>query len=94
MTKTNSDKTQIAVINTNIGFIQADISEIKDTLKGLGGVFASKVELVQIAKEAEMRLQVLEKANNYRKYIVPIFSSIISAFITFLVISYFEHLPI
>jgi hypothetical protein len=93
MVKT-SEKTSIAVINTNIGFIQADISEIKDNIKGLGGIFASKVELIQIAKETEIRLQILERADGIRKYAIPVFTSVVSAFVTFLIISYMEHLPI
>jgi len=87
--KTNDD-TKIALISKDIGYIQCDISEIKVSLKGLGGVFASKVELAEVAKQTEMRLGILEKANGMMKYVVPMITALFSSGVTFLLIAYLE----
>jgi hypothetical protein len=69
----------------------SSLDEIKTSIKGLPGIFASREELKDVAKETEIRIQVLEEAiQGPKKYIAPIFAAIASSTVTFLVISYFE----
>lgn len=86
MTREESEETKIAVINTNIGFIQKDILEIKLALRDQ---YATRESLIQVAKDTELRLVKLESQNNLWKWLNPIIVSIMSAVITFLVIQYF-----
>ena len=87
--KTNRDD-DMAIVKTTLNFIQVDIAEIKETVKGLGAVFASKIELANVTKETEIRLCNLEKADTFRKIAIPVFSAVFSSVFTFLVIAYFE----
>ncbi len=93
MTKQEIDKTAIAVINTNLGFIKEDISEIKNSLKGLPAIFASKEELVVIAKETELRLTKLEEKSNsvLGKWLSPTIAYVLGTILTFLIVQYFVH---
>lgn len=91
MTKIDS-KTSIALIQSDIAYIKGDLTEIKGSLKGLPTLFASKEELKDVAKETEIRLQVLENAiQGPKKYIIPIVTAIFSSTVTFLVIQFLEH---
>ena len=42
MKKKLDENTTVALMGKDIGYIQKDIGEIKDAIKGLSGVFASK----------------------------------------------------
>lgn len=88
--KQTNDNTKIALISKDIGYIQTDICEIKEGIKGLGGIFASKVELAQVAKQTEIRIAILEKASGAMKYAVPLFTSALSSGVTFLLIAYLQ----
>lgn len=85
MTKKISDDTQIAVINNNIGFIQKDIVEIKQSLSN---TYATRENLVQVAKDTELRLKRLEDASNLWKWLSPTLSAVMGSIVTFLVIQY------
>ena len=88
----NLNKTGIALINNNISFIQKDISEIKESLKGLPSIFASKEQLIDVAKDTEARLCKLENlTQGPARFSVPIVTAIGSSIVTFLVIQYLEH---
>lgn len=87
----DSDKTAIAVINTNVTYIQKDISDIKQVLKD---GYATKDSLTEVAKQVEKRLTALEVSNGLWKWLTPVtigfLSSIFSSVVTFLVISYLQ----
>ncbi len=89
MTSTDTDKTSIAVINTNVGYIQRDISEIKVSLKD---VYATKDSLAEIAKQTEARLIRLESNSNLWKWLAPTLSAIIAVIIEYLFINYLMHI--
>jgi len=89
-----NEKTDLTVMKTTLQFIQADITEIKETVKSLSNTFASKIELVNVTKETELRLCSLEKADTFRKIAIPIFSAVFSSVFTFLVIAYFEKIKL
>jgi len=90
MTEKSSDDTRIAVISNDIRYIKENLVEIKDSLKGLGSIFASREQLNQIAKETEIRLCALEKAAGWTKYLAPIASSIFCSILTFLLIEFLK----
>ena len=93
-TDNSQEDTRLCIgnISKDISYIQGDIGEIKENLKGLANIFASKIELIQIAKDTEYRLCILEKANGIMKYIIPIVCAIASSVITLLIISYLNNL--
>jgi hypothetical protein len=89
MTNAESDKTKIAIINNNIGFIQKDILEIKLSLRDS---FATKEQLVQIAKDTEIRLTKLETSGNLWRVLNPILASVFGSLLTFLLIQYLQNI--
>jgi len=81
--------TDIALIKSDISYIKNDIGEIKISIKGLPAIFASKEELIEVAKDTEKRLCSLEgKVEGPKRYLIPILTAIGSSIVTFLVISY------
>jgi hypothetical protein len=82
--------TAIALIGKDIGYIQGDISEIKESIKCLSGVFSTKEELSQNNKETNIRLTSLEEKRSFWKYTSPILTAVLSATITFLLIEYIK----
>ena len=89
--KTNnkeSDDTRIALINNNIEFIKTYIAQIKTGIKELSGVYATRGDLIQIAKDTETRLLRLENASNFWKFLSPTFAAITGSILTFLIIQY------
>lgn len=91
MTKFDTDQTDIALIKNDISYIKGDLGEIKTGIKGLPGIFASKEQLVQVAREVETRLQALEKSTGLAKYLSPIVSGVLCSFITFLLLQYIQQ---
>ena len=89
MTKFESDDTKIALINSNISYIQKDIAEIKLSLKD---TYATRFDLVQIAKETESRFTRLERASNLWKFLSPTLATITGSVLTFLLIQYIANL--
>ena len=90
MKKAESGDTKIALINNNISYIQKDISEIKGSIKELAGVYITKVQFDDSLKSFDIRLTDMKKSSNAWKVISPALSSIITAVITFLLISYIQ----
>ena len=87
-----NDKTDIALIKSDISYIKSDIGEIKLGIKGLPAIFASKEELIDVAKETERRLSVLEdEVMGRKRFIIPAITAVCSSVITFLVISYLTN---
>lgn len=90
MTAKQSDTTKIALISLNIANMQGDIVEIKDGIKGLPAIFASKEQLVVIAKETEARLTSLEHTvdnltTGVGRFVVPLISFLLGGTILFLI---------
>lgn len=86
--KTN-DNSKIAVIQTDISYIQRDIADIKEVLKT---GYATKDALLVVAKETEARLTKLEQASNLTKWLFPILSGTFGSVLTFLLIQYIMNL--
>ena len=84
-----SDPTSIAVINTNITYIQRDISEIRLIMKD---GYATKDALKEVATQTEARLKQLEKASNLWRWLSPTLAAITGSVLTFLVISYLTQI--
>lgn len=89
MTKADSDKTQIALINNNINFIQKDILEIKLALKDN---YATREALVQVAKDTESRLLKLESSSSLWRWLSPSLAAVLGSIMTFLLIQYIMKL--
>lgn len=92
MTKSDSDETKIALINLNVSTIQRDVMEIKESVKGLNTIFASRDQLVQVAKETETRITRLENSSNLWKFISPSLAAIMGSVLTYLIIQYLMSL--
>jgi 5-bromo-4-chloroindolyl phosphate hydrolysis protein len=91
MTKPNP-QTDIALIKSDIAYIKGDIGDIKESFKSINSTFASKEELKDVAKETEIRLSIIEQTlQGPKRFITPIFTAVLTATVTFLVIQYFEH---
>lgn len=80
--------TDIAVINTNLGYIQRDIAGINQAIKELSGVYATKAFVDDSLKAIDLRLTEVEKTKNFQSYINPTIGLIVGSVITFLVISF------
>lgn len=91
-----STETKIAVINTNIGFIQKDIGDIKTSISLLANVYATSKDLQDVAVRVEDRLARLEKSSNLWKWLSPTLSAIVASFLVgvfeYLFLFYFQHL--
>ena len=88
--KVINEETTIALISKDISYIQVDIGEIKQSIKSLSWVFASKEELTVVAKETEIRLNKLEKTNGFLRFAIPIISAVFSSGVTFLLLEYLK----
>lgn len=86
---TEAENTRIAVINTNIGYIQKDILEIKLSLKD---AYATKEALVQVAKDTETRLTRLESASSLWRWVSPTLAAVMGSIMTFLLVQYIMSL--
>ena len=88
---TETTETKIAVISTNIGFVQRDISEIKSSISLLANVYATNKDLQDIARQTEARLGKLERMSNMWKWLSPTLSAVAAVIIEFLLVSYLQH---
>lgn len=91
MTKQPTDETKIALINNNIGFIQKDLSEIKNSLKELAGVYVPTAKFEEVQTQLNYRLAVLEKSSNLWRWLAPMLSAVTGSIVTFLVISFLQN---
>ena len=83
MTK-QSEETLTALMGKDISYIRVDIMEIKESIRLLGGVYATKAELKEIADKAH----ALEKSSNIWKFLSPTLAAISSSVVTFLAIQF------
>lgn len=84
-----NDNSSIAVIKTNIEYIQRDINDIKTVLKE---GYATKEALSELARETERRLIRIETKSNLWKWLSPTLAAILGSVLTFLIIQYFINL--
>ena len=89
---TETTETKIAVISTNIGFVQRDIADIKNSISLLANVYATSKDLQDVAKQTEGRLARLEKSSNIWKWLGPTLSAIVAVIIEYLFLFYIQHL--
>ena len=87
--KEKATNVEIATITTTLGFMQAQLAEIKADVKNLNNTFASKEELATIARDNQERILRLEKASNLWKWISPTMSAILAAILAFFITAYF-----
>mgnify|MGYP001563293276 CR=1 FL=1 len=85
-------ETKIAVISTNIGFVQRDIADIKNSISLLANVYATSKDLQEVAKQTEGRLERLEKSNYLWKWLGPTLSAIVAVILEYLFLFYLQHL--
>jgi hypothetical protein len=84
-------ETKIAVISTNIGYVQRDIADIKSSISLLANVYATSKDLQDIARQTEARLNKLEKSSNLWKWLSPTLSAIIAVIVEYLFIFFLQH---
>lgn len=89
MIKPTNDNSSIAVIKTNIEYIQKDINDIKTVLKD---GYVTKDSLAQVARETEGRLSRLESTKNFWQWFSPLLSGTLGSILTFLTINYFMNI--
>lgn len=85
MNKDTQESTSIAVINTNIVYIQRDISEIRLLMKD---GYATKESLKEVATQTEDRLLRLEKSSNFWRWMSPSLAAVLGSVMTFLTINF------
>lgn len=88
---TETTETKIAVISTNIGFVQRDIADIKTSISLLANVYATSKDLAEVAKRTEERLSRLEKSSNIWKWLSPTIAAIAAVLIEYLFVFYLQH---
>lgn len=79
------DNSRIAVMSEKVSRIQKDIEDIKEVLKT---GYATKDNLIQVARETEARLGKLENSNNFWKFMSPTLGAVMGSIMTFLIIQY------
>ena len=88
-----TNETIVALMSNNIGYIQSDIKDIKQSIKELTGVFATKTELVEVAKiqtDHETRIRDGEKALWRYVGVFSVISVMISILVPIIVKDFFK----
>lgn len=84
------DATNIAVINTNIIYIQRDIQDIKNALNDAYATKASVLDLSRIVED--LRKDFNRKTNGFSQWGGMIITGIVTAVMTFFIVGYFSNL--
>ncbi len=85
-------ETSNALIQKDIGYIQKDIQEIKQGIKDLAGVYATKIFVDDAFKSLDLRLQRMEESSNLWRWLSPTLSAVLGSTVTFLLIQYIDRL--
>lgn len=88
----DGENTKIALISKDIGYIQKDISEIKGSVKELAGVYAKREDLIEVAKQTELRFIRLEEQKRFWAFAYPTIAAVLASVMTFFIIQYFVNL--
>lgn len=81
-----------AVLATNVEEIKGDISEIKQTLKELNGVFVTQIKADETEKLFDIRVVRLENSSNLWKWLSPTLAAASAFIVEFLFTNYLQHL--
>jgi hypothetical protein len=87
-----SEVTKIATISKDIEYIKRDIGEIKDVMKNIPGVYLTQKEHSEFVAAVNLRFSKVESRSTFLQWVVPIVTSVVSAGVTFLLISYLQNL--
>jgi 5-bromo-4-chloroindolyl phosphate hydrolysis protein len=87
-----SDKTKIALIGKDIGYINENIKEIKQSIQGFGVTFVTTMQYQDDKRALETRMDRLEKSSNLWRWLSPTLAAVLGSVLTFLIVSYFQNL--
>ena len=90
--KDETTGTKIVSIGKDIEYIKRDVSEIKDSVKDLSSIYATKIAVEAGNKEIEERLRRIEGSNALWRWLSPTLAAIVGSVLTFLIIQYLQHL--
>jgi 5-bromo-4-chloroindolyl phosphate hydrolysis protein len=76
-----------ALIQKDINYMRVDIVEIKESIKSLNTVYATKYEMNELTN----RTIALEKSSNIWKIISPTFAAVLGSIVTFLTVQYLQN---
>lgn len=85
-------ETNVSLIAKDISYIQKDMADIKNSIKELAGVYATKLFVDEGLKTTNGRLERLEKSSNLWRWLSPSLSAIFASLITFLILSYLANI--
>lgn len=88
LVKEKSESASFIGVGKDISYIQKDISEIKQSVKDLSGVYATQVKLDEISD----KVKKLEESSSLWKWLAPILGAVVGSVLTFLLISYLQKL--
>ena len=83
---------KMAEVAKDIEYIRKDLQEIKESVKGLIGIYVTKTEIEEVEKAITLRLLALEKSSNLWKFLSPTFAATSGSVLTFLIIHYITNL--
>jgi len=87
-----TDQVTLASVTTTLTFMQRDITEIKQDIKNMPPIFASKEELANTAIRTNDRISRLEKESRLWRWVSPTFAAIVAVIVEYLFIFYIQHL--
>jgi 5-bromo-4-chloroindolyl phosphate hydrolysis protein len=76
-----------ALIQKDINYMRVDIVEIKESIKALNSIYATKSEMTELAN----RTIALEKSSNIWKIISPTFAAVLGSVVTFLTVQFLQN---
>lgn len=82
------DATSTALIAKDISYISKDIAEIKQSVKDLAGVYATKVSVDDANRVFETRLKKVEESGNLWRWLSPSIAAVMGSVLTFLIVQY------
>lgn len=94
-TKVLSEETVNALIQKDISYMRDDINEIKMGVKALDGVYATQVQVKELAEQvrslAESIKAMSDKQNGLQRFVPALISSVLTGVLVFLIIAYLTN---
>lgn len=87
-----TEETKIELIGKDISYILKDIAEIKQSVNGLSGVYATQVSVDTKLTAVEERLKKLETSSNLWRWLNPLITAVGTSIVTILVLSFLDKL--